>query len=80
MVPHRPTRDLPHDRESYLHRVGRAGRFGTKGLAISFIKSDEEEPEPNTHTDKQVLQDIQDGFQIKISELPKEIDTSNLVA
>jgi len=27
---------------TYLHRVGRAGRFGTKGLAISFISSDED--------------------------------------
>ena len=30
--------DFPFDRETYLHRVGRAGRFGTKGLNISFIK------------------------------------------
>jgi ATP-dependent RNA helicase UAP56/SUB2 len=25
---------------SYLHRVARAGRFGTKGLAVSFISSE----------------------------------------
>ncbi len=29
--------DMPHESDQYLHRVGRAGRFGTKGLAISFI-------------------------------------------
>merc|ERR1719324_1646029 len=29
--------DMPDDSDSYLHRVGRAGRFGTKGLAITFI-------------------------------------------
>jgi len=34
--------DMPDNADSYLHRVGRAGRFGTKGLSISFIKSDEE--------------------------------------
>lgn len=34
--------DFPIDRDSYLHRVGRAGRFGTKGLAINFVKPDEE--------------------------------------
>ena len=34
--------DFPTDRDTYLHRVGRAGRFGTKGLAINFIKPDEE--------------------------------------
>merc|ERR1719236_332980 len=34
--------DLPDDSDSYLHRVGRAGRFGTKGLAISFISSEDD--------------------------------------
>jgi len=29
--------DMPPESDQYLHRVGRAGRFGTKGLAISFI-------------------------------------------
>merc|ERR1712224_1028560 len=29
--------DMPEDSDSYLHRVGRAGRFGTKGLAITFV-------------------------------------------
>merc|ERR1712130_356808 len=28
--------DMPEDSDSYLHRVGRAGRFGTKGLALTF--------------------------------------------
>ena len=32
--------DFPDESDQYLHRVGRAGRFGTKGLAISFISSD----------------------------------------
>ena len=31
------------DSDTYLHRVARAGRFGTKGLAISFIADDEDE-------------------------------------
>ncbi|HRI33739.1 MAG TPA: hypothetical protein PLD02_08295 [Saprospiraceae bacterium] len=53
-----------------MHRVGRAGRFGTKGLAINFVKPDEEENEDKI-TDKQVLMDIQNGFKVKISELPK---------
>lgn len=29
--------DFPKDKETYMHRVGRAGRFETKGLAFSFI-------------------------------------------
>jgi superfamily II DNA/RNA helicase len=28
--------------DTYLHRVGRAGRFGTKGLAITFVASKED--------------------------------------
>jgi ATP-dependent RNA helicase UAP56/SUB2 len=34
--------DMPTDSDQYLHRVGRAGRFGTKGLAISFISTEED--------------------------------------
>ena len=35
--------DLPSDADSYLHRVGRAGRFGTKGLSISFVSTDQDQ-------------------------------------
>lgn len=62
--------DFPTDRDSYLHRVGRAGRFGTKGLAINFVKPDEETND-DKKTDKEILMDIQNGFKVKISELPK---------
>jgi superfamily II DNA/RNA helicase len=58
--------------------VGRAGRFGTKGTAISFVKLDEDDTDPEHKTDKQVLMEVQDGFKIKINELPKEIDASTL--
>lgn len=34
--------DMPDNADSYLHRVGRAGRFGTKGLAITFVANEEE--------------------------------------
>merc|ERR1712039_400605 len=47
--------DMAEDGDSYLHRVGRAGRFGTKGLAISFISTDE---------DAQVLKDVQGRFAV----------------
>lgn len=29
--------DLPNNFESYLHRIGRSGRFGRKGTAINFV-------------------------------------------
>jgi len=60
--------DLPTEAEPYLHRVGRAGRFGTRGLAISFVSSDEDEA---------VLAQICSHFEVDISELPDTIDTSS---
>lgn len=34
--------DMPDSSDTYLHRVGRAGRFGTKGLTITFANTAEE--------------------------------------
>jgi len=59
--------DMPENPDSYLHRVGRAGRFGTKGLAISFVSGEQE---------AQVLNDVQYRFVVGITELPDEIDAS----
>jgi len=42
--------DMPETPDSYLHRVGRAGRFGTKGLAITFVANSKE---------KEILEAIQ---------------------
>jgi len=33
--------DLPNNRELYIHRIGRSGRFGRKGVAINFVKNDD---------------------------------------
>ena len=49
--------DLPAEADSYLHRVGRAGRFGTKGLSISFVSSEQ---------DEEVLKQIQKRFEVAI--------------
>jgi len=51
--------DMSDNSDSYLHRVGRAGRFGTKGLSISFISTDE---------DKKILEEIQSRFVVKMKE------------
>ncbi|SCV72188.1 BQ2448_4882 [Microbotryum intermedium] len=59
--------DTPGEADSYLHRVGRAGRFGTKGLAITFVSNDDNE---------EVLKAIQSRFEVEISELPETIDAS----
>jgi ATP-dependent RNA helicase len=41
--------DLPNSRELFIHRVGRSGRFGRKGVAINFVRND----------DIQILRDIE---------------------
>lgn len=59
--------DYPDSSDQYLHRVGRAGRFGTKGLAISFISREEDET---------ILAQVQSRFSVQIPELPENIDNS----
>jgi len=60
--------DMPDDGDSYLHRVGRAGRFGTKGLALSFVSTEEDEA---------VLKVVQDRFEVNVDAMPKTIDTTS---
>ncbi|WIA44046.1 hypothetical protein OEZ86_010415 [Tetradesmus obliquus] len=52
--------DLPTQPENYLHRIGRSGRFGRKGVAINFV----------TRDDERMLQDIQRFYNTVIEELP----------
>jgi len=63
--------DMPNDSNEYLHRVGRAGRFGTKGLAITFVSDDK---------DKEILADVQSRFEVKVTALPDEIEKSAYTA
>jgi len=60
--------DFPDASDQFLHRVGRAGRFGTKGLGISFVSSPEDEG---------ILSQIQSRFEVNIPELPDEIDVTS---
>merc|ERR1711988_221962 len=62
--------DMPDDSDSYLHRVGRAGRFGTKGLALTFVSTDE---------DVEVLKKVQERFEVNIGEMPAQIDTTSYI-
>ena len=52
--------DMSPDKELYLHRIGRSGRFGRKGVAINFVKSD----------DRRCLKDIMRHYKIAIDEMP----------
>ncbi|CAG8624814.1 1259_t:CDS:2 [Ambispora gerdemannii] len=53
--------DMPDGPDTYLHRVGRAGRFGTKGLAVTFVANQE---------DADILQKVQERFEVNITEYP----------
>ena len=33
--------DLPTKKEMYMHRIGRSGRFGRKGIAINFVTKED---------------------------------------
>ena len=63
--------DMPNNADQYLHRVGRSGRFGTKGLGISFVSSAE---------DAQILEEVQSRFEVQVTELPDEIDVSKYMS
>ena len=56
--------DLPNDKETYIHRIGRSGRYGRKGVAINFITLNE--------IDK--LNDIKDFYKTEIDEMPANIE------
>jgi superfamily II DNA/RNA helicase len=55
--------DIPKDVHTYLHRIGRSGRWGRKGLAINFI----------TKRDVFTMKNIESYYSISIDELPSNI-------
>eukprot|EP00246_Nothoceros_aenigmaticus_P017560 TRINITY_DN8686_c0_g1_i1.p1 TRINITY_DN8686_c0_g1~~TRINITY_DN8686_c0_g1_i1.p1 ORF type:complete len:409 (+),score=57.60 TRINITY_DN8686_c0_g1_i1:265-1491(+) len=55
--------DLPNNRELYIHRIGRSGRFGRKGVAINFVRSD----------DIRILRDIEQYYSTQIDEMPMNV-------
>jgi ATP-dependent RNA helicase len=55
--------DLPTNRELYIHRIGRSGRFGRKGVAINFV----------TTEDIRLLKDIEQFYSTQIDEMPMNV-------
>eukprot|EP00359_Climacostomum_virens_P005830 CAMPEP_0204902818 /NCGR_PEP_ID=MMETSP1397-20131031/3895_1 /ASSEMBLY_ACC=CAM_ASM_000891 /TAXON_ID=49980 /ORGANISM="Climacostomum Climacostomum virens, Strain Stock W-24" /LENGTH=390 /DNA_ID=CAMNT_0052071377 /DNA_START=5 /DNA_END=1177 /DNA_ORIENTATION=+ len=55
--------DMPTNYENYLHRIGRSGRFGRKGVAINFV----------TEQDAHVLKDLEQHYNTQIEELPDDV-------
>ena len=60
--------DLPKSSETYLHRIGRSGRFGNEGIAVSFV----------TKEDKVDLYRIERELGTEILPIPAFIDTNIL--
>ncbi len=55
--------DLPTNRENYVHRMGRSGRFGRIGFVINFAIAGE----------LQFVKDIESFYSTQVRELPAEV-------
>jgi len=56
--------DITRDVDTYLHAIGRSGRYGRKGLAINFI----------TKRDTHMMRRIEEHYNINIKELPSNVN------
>lgn len=57
--------DVPpfEDKENYIHRIGRCGRYGRKGMAINLV----------TASEKDTLDQIASHFSFQVLELPQDL-------
>jgi len=55
--------DLPRNLENYIHRIGRSGRFGRKGVAINFVTAD----------DTRTLRELETFYNTTIDEMPAHV-------
>ena len=55
--------DLPPQRDSYIHRIGRSGRFGRKGVAINFIRTQDVQP----------MKEIEKFYNTQVEPMPQNI-------
>ena len=55
--------DLPREHANYIHRIGRGGRFGRKGVAINFL----------TQEDVRAMREIEQVYDSKVEELPENV-------
>ena len=55
--------DLPSSRELYIHRIGRSGRFGRRGVAINFVRAE----------DVRALRELEQFYRTQIEEMPANV-------
>merc|ERR1712232_242508 len=60
--------DFPVESDMYMHRVGRCGRFGTKGLTVSFVSSE---------ADEECFKQVQSRFEVSMEALPDKVDPTS---
>ena len=59
--------DLPDNKETYIHRIGRCGRFDKKGIAINFVRM-------NNSNDIRIFNRLKHVYKINIQELPESFE------
>ena len=60
--------DLPITKECYVHRIGRTGRFNKKGIAITFVKLQD-------NSDVKIFNKLKNYYKIDIKEMPPDINS-----
>jgi len=55
--------DLPKSKETYIHRIGRSGRYGRKGVSINLV----------TDRDMNYMKEIEEFYDTEIKEMPQNI-------
>lgn len=70
--------DIPDDVNTYLHRIGRSGRYGTKGVAINFMIT-RSERNGNFMSDTEKIKQIQKHYHINIEPLPNPEEINEIL-
>lgn len=62
--------DLPKNLRSYIHRIGRSGRYGKKGVAINFV----------TKNDYRYMRELESFYKIRVEDMPDPETVNNILS